>query len=117
MWRARRIQFQNQTRPKKATIAGNRALSLVKGDQRYLFRYRTGEDAEIIDEITRLAQDAKTKVTWVDAAMLAFRVTQNAAIDCCNAVLKPPEPEPVCAPPGAGSGDPKDGPCTNSDSP
>ena len=101
----------------KATIAEHCALSLDKGDQRFVFRYRTGEDAEIIDEMIRLAQDAKTKVTWMDAAMLAFQVTQNAAVDCCNAVVKPPAAEPICAPPGAGSDDPKDGPCTNSSSP
>jgi hypothetical protein len=101
----------------KTAIAENRTLDLVTGDQRYVFRYRSGDDVEMIEELMRLAQDAQTRVTWMDAATLAFQVTQNVAVDCCNTVMIPPLPEPVAPKRSAGSDDPKDGPCTNNSSP
>ena len=63
-----------------------RTLSLTKHGHRYLFRYSTGYEDEVVDEIMRLADDPESDLNWVDAAALSFQVTQYAADDCLEAI-------------------------------
>jgi hypothetical protein len=51
-----------------------------------LFRYSTGYEDEVVDEIMRLADDPQSDLNWVDAAALSFQVTQYAADDCLEAI-------------------------------
>ncbi len=62
-----------------------RTLSLAKGGQKYLFRYGSGSEDEIMDEIMRLADDTRNNLDWLDAATLGFQVAQHAAVDCLSA--------------------------------
>jgi hypothetical protein len=64
-----------------------RTLSLVKNGHKYVFRYPSGYEDEVVDEIMRLAEDPDTDFDWLDAATLSFQVTQYAAEDCYH-VLK-----------------------------
>ncbi len=51
-----------------------RQLSLVKGKHRYLFRYRPGNEADVIGAFASLASDASTEFDWFDAAVLSYQM-------------------------------------------
>lgn len=51
-----------------------RQLSLVKGTQRYVFRYPAGQEAEVIDRFASLASDRDTDFDWFDAAVLSYQM-------------------------------------------
>ena len=61
-----------------------RTLSLAKRGQKFIFRYGSGAENEIMDEIFRLADDEQSSLDWLDAATLGFQVAQNAAVDCIS---------------------------------
>ncbi len=62
-----------------------RTLTLVKAGHKYVFRYGPGREREIIDHIMRLAEDGGSNLDWMDAAMLSFQVTHDAAKDSAAA--------------------------------
>lgn len=51
-----------------------RQLSLVKGDERFIFRYQSGQEAEVIDAFAALAADATSRFDWFDAAVLSYQM-------------------------------------------
>ena len=51
-----------------------RQLSLVKGDERYIFRYFSGEEPEVIDSFAALASDPGSDFDWFDAAVLSYQM-------------------------------------------
>lgn len=51
-----------------------RQLSLVKGDERFVFRYQSGQEAEVIDAFADLAADESRTFDWFDAAVLSFQM-------------------------------------------
>ena len=51
-----------------------RQLSLVKGEERFVFRYQTGSEAEVIDAFASLAADANSRFDWFDAAVLSYQM-------------------------------------------
>ena len=51
-----------------------RQLSLVKGDERFIFRYTTGQEAQVIDAFASLAGDRGTDFDWFDAAVLSYQL-------------------------------------------
>lgn len=51
-----------------------RQLSLVKGEERFVFRYRSGQEAEIIDEFASLAGNRQSSFDWFDAAVLSYQM-------------------------------------------
>jgi len=51
-----------------------RQLSLVKGADRYVFRYPTGQEAVVIDRFATLAADRATDFDWFDAAVLSYQM-------------------------------------------
>ncbi len=51
-----------------------RQLSLVKGSQRYVFRYQTGQEADVIDAFASLAGDKASEFDWFDAAVLSYQM-------------------------------------------
>ncbi|MCG3138448.1 MAG: hypothetical protein HJJLKODD_02313 [Phycisphaerae bacterium] len=51
-----------------------RQLSLVKGTQQYVFRYRAGEEARIINAFAELAVDSASEFDWFDAAVLSYQM-------------------------------------------
>ena len=58
-----------------------RELSLVKDGEEYVFRYESGREDEVIDEILRHARDVRSPLDWTDAARLSFQVAQLATTD------------------------------------
>ncbi len=51
-----------------------RQISLVKGSQRYVFRYGSGDEPQIIDSFINLADDADNEFDWFDAAVLSYQM-------------------------------------------
>ena len=101
-----------------------RVLCLAKDGHDFVFRYRSGGEEEIIDELMRLADDAETKIDWIDAATLSFRVAEDSAGACRKTVMCAPgvkrgqgmRIDRTDMPPG-GPDDAKDGPCESSNCP
>ena len=51
-----------------------RQLSLVKGEERFVFRYQAGQEAEVIDAFASLAGDQQSSFDWFDAAVLSYQM-------------------------------------------
>lgn len=51
-----------------------RQLSLVKGDDRYIFRYQSGAEPDVIDAFAALAADPGSEFDWFDAAVLSYQM-------------------------------------------
>jgi hypothetical protein len=58
-----------------------RQLSLVKGQHRYLFRYRPGSEAEVIGAFASLASDVSTDFDWFDAAVLSYQMGRRIELE------------------------------------
>ncbi|HUU83580.1 MAG TPA: hypothetical protein VM243_08755 [Phycisphaerae bacterium] len=51
-----------------------RQLSLVKGKDRFVFRYQAGQEAEVIEAFASLASDKGSQFDWFDAAVLSYQM-------------------------------------------
>lgn len=51
-----------------------RQLSLVKGEERFVFRYLTGNEPDVIDAFASLAADRASSFDWFDAAVLSYQM-------------------------------------------
>ncbi|MCO6436183.1 MAG: hypothetical protein J5J06_03755 [Phycisphaerae bacterium] len=51
-----------------------RQLALVKGEERFIFRYQPGQEAEVIDAFASLASDRRSRFDWFDAAVLSYQM-------------------------------------------
>lgn len=51
-----------------------RQLSLVKGAERFVFRYQAGHEPEVIDAFASLAADRMSSFDWFDAAVLSYQM-------------------------------------------
>jgi hypothetical protein len=51
-----------------------RQLSLVKGEERFVFRYQPGQEAEVIDAFASMASDGDNRFDWFDAAVLSYQM-------------------------------------------
>lgn len=58
-----------------------RVLTLAKGDERYVFRFEAGYEAEIIDAFCELA-NRRQSFDWIDAAMLAYHMGRRLELEC-----------------------------------
>lgn len=58
-----------------------RQLSLVKGKHRYLFRYRPGNEADVINAFANLASDGNTEFDWFDAAVLSYQMGRRLEVE------------------------------------
>ena len=51
-----------------------RQLSLVKGEERFVFRYQAGQEGEVIDAFASMAGDRTSSFDWFDAAVLSYQM-------------------------------------------
>ena len=51
-----------------------RQLSLVKGEERFVFRYQAGQEADVIDAFASMATDHASRFDWFDAAVLSYQM-------------------------------------------
>jgi len=60
---------------------GVKQLSLVKGDHRYVFRYRTGREADVIEALASMAADPGSPFDWFDAAVLSYQMGRRLEME------------------------------------
>ena len=53
-----------------------RQLVLSKGSEKFIFRYDTGCEDELLDALIEQAKSPATGFDWFDAAVLSFKLTQ-----------------------------------------
>ena len=51
-----------------------RQLSLVKGEERFVFRYQQGQEPRVVDAFAELAADRESSFDWFDAAVLSYQM-------------------------------------------
>ena len=56
-------------------------ISLDKGDHRYIFRYSSGCEAEIIAAFSNLASNPDSGFDWYDAAILSYQLGKRMEMD------------------------------------
>ncbi len=56
---------------------GKKQLVLSKGSQKYIFRYDSGCEGQLLDSLAAQAADRNTEFDWFDAAVLSFKLTQT----------------------------------------
>lgn len=52
-------------------------LVLVKQNQRWLIRYRSGEEKNVLATLAQAARDPDSQLTWFDAAVLCHQMGGN----------------------------------------
>jgi hypothetical protein len=58
-------------------MKSRRSLTLVKGKQRFVFRYEVGGEPTLLATFVELANDPESEFDWLDAAVLSFRMGQQ----------------------------------------
>ena len=70
--------FENSQSPDGELQSGDlgldRQLALVKRGHRYVFRYGSGEESKILEELVELARDPTVDLDWFDAAVLTHQL-------------------------------------------
>ena len=61
------------------TESEKKQLALVKGKQSFVFRYRAGREADVLDAFVALANDAASEFDWFDAAVLSYQLSREVA--------------------------------------
>jgi len=54
-----------------------RQLILNKGVEKFIFRYDSGCEDQLLDALVEQAKDKRTDFDWFDAAVLSFRLAQS----------------------------------------
>ncbi len=49
-------------------------LSLIKGEERFVFRYQSGQEPDVIDAFAELAGNPDSVFDWFDAACLSYQM-------------------------------------------
>jgi len=52
-------------------------MVLNKGIQKFIFRYDSGCEDQLLDALIEQAKDKRTDFDWFDAAVLSFKLTQS----------------------------------------
>jgi len=52
-------------------------LILNKGREKFIFRYESGREDDLLDVLITQAKNSKTDFDWFDAAVLSFKLTQS----------------------------------------
>ena len=52
-------------------------MVLNKGTEKYIFRYVSGKEDELLDALIEQVKDKRTDFDWFDAAVLSFKLTQS----------------------------------------
>ena len=64
-------------------------LSLLKGPERFIFRYEPGSEEVVLDSFVGMANDRGSNFDWFDAAVLSFQLSKHL-VEEADALLCPP---------------------------
>ena len=65
-------------------------LSLVNGADRFMFRYESGSEENVLDAFVATANDRQNNFDWFDAAVLSFQLSKHL-VEEADALLAPKE--------------------------
>jgi len=54
-----------------------RQLVLNKGKEKFIFRYKEGQENELLEILMEQAKDNRTRFDWFDAAVLSLKLVQS----------------------------------------
>jgi len=57
-----------------------RQISMIKGDERFIFNYEPGREAELLDCFAEMAKDQRMPFDLFDAAVLTYQLGQRIEI-------------------------------------
>lgn len=60
-------------------MAVEKTLSLVKGDQKFHFRYEVGHESLVLDSLVEMVNRRELAFDWFDAAVLSHQLGQHLA--------------------------------------
>jgi len=63
-------------------------LSLVKGAERFMFRYESGSEEDVLDAFVSTANNRQNNFDWFDAAVLSFQLSKHL-VEEADALLAP----------------------------
>ncbi len=58
-------------------MSKQRELSLVKGEERFVFRYEPGNEEDVLDAFVVMANERNNNFDWFDAAVLSFQLSKH----------------------------------------
>ena len=58
-------------------VKSRQQLILNKGKEKYIFRYDSGHEDELLDVLIEHAKNQQTNFDWFDAAVLSFKLTRS----------------------------------------
>ena len=61
------------------TLGQFKSLSLMKGKQRFCFRYEVGQEVKVLDALIDLVNRKDVEFDWFDAAVLSHQLGQHLA--------------------------------------
>ena len=70
------VALVNELNPAVTMRKKKRQLVLNKGAEKFIFRYDSGHEDELLDALIDQAKDRRTDFDWFDAAVLSFKLTQ-----------------------------------------
>lgn len=65
-------------------MRGRRCLCLVKGEQRFVFTYHTGQEPVVVARLLELASDPRSGLDWFDAATLSCQLGRDLRESACT---------------------------------
>jgi len=63
-------------------------LSLLKGTERFIFRYDPGSEESVLDSFVDMANNKSNNFDWFDAAVLSFQLSKHL-VEQADALLCP----------------------------
>lgn len=71
---------KKQAAPVSTEATGQvKTLSLVKGKERFCFRYEVGQEVKVLDSLIDLVNRRDVEFDWFDAAVLSHQLGQHLA--------------------------------------
>ena len=58
--------------------ATRRCLSLIKGEERFVFWYHEGQEPDVMASLVGLAEASESGFDWMDAAALSYQLGRPA---------------------------------------
>ena len=49
-------------------------LSMVKGDEKFIFYYELGQEQKLSDHLINMARNDETSFDWFDAAVMSYQL-------------------------------------------
>ena len=76
-------------------MKNSKQLILNKGSEKYIFRYTSGSEGDLLDALVFQASDSGTDFDWFDAAVLSFKLTQSLIGQADDLLYKDMPPDAI----------------------